>query len=108
MGSGISKNGVAFRADPVAWVQALPAATALDPNLVVAEFIRLMIPIGLTANQLAFLKNALIPGLPDFEWTAEWSAFLTTPTNTAKRTAVQSKLQALLKTLAGLAEYQLS
>ncbi|MGI4833809.1 MAG: DUF1800 domain-containing protein [Janthinobacterium lividum] len=108
LGTGITKSGVAFRADPVAWVQALPAATAQDPNLVIAEFTRLMVPLDLTASQLAFLKNALIPGLPDFEWTSEWNQFLATPTNSAKRTAVQSKLQAMLRALAGLAEYQLS
>ncbi|NML66785.1 DUF1800 domain-containing protein [Hymenobacter sp. RP-2-7] len=108
IGTGITKSGFAFKADPVALVQALPAATAQDPNLVIAEFVRLMVPIDLTASQLAFLKNALIPGLPDFEWTSEWSQFLATPTNTAKRAAVQSKLQAMLRALAGLAEYQLS
>ena len=54
----------------MALVLALPAATAQDPNLVIAEFVRLMVPLALTANQLAFLKNALIPGLPDFEWTS--------------------------------------
>ena len=106
--TGITKSGFLFKADPVSWVLALPAATAQDPNLVIAAFTRLMVPIDLTANQLAFLKNALIPGLPDFEWTSEWSQFLATPTNAAKRNAVQGKLQTMLRALAGLAEYQLS
>ncbi|MVN76343.1 DUF1800 family protein [Hymenobacter sp. HMF4947] len=106
--SGYTRNGFTIKADLVAWVQALPPATAQDPNLVIAEFARLMVPIALTANQLAFLKNALIPGLPDFEWTAEWNQFLATPTVAAKRNAVASKLSAMARALAGLAEYQLS
>ncbi|QKG58305.1 hypothetical protein GKZ68_17740 [Hymenobacter sp. BRD128] len=67
-----------------------------------------MVPIDLTANQLAFLKNALIPGLPDFEWTAEWNQFQATPSVVAKRNAVATKLSAMARALAGLAEYQLS
>ena len=106
--SGYARNGFTLKADLVAWVQALPIATAADPNLVIAEFVQLMVPLDLTANQLAFLKNALIPGLPDFEWTAEWSQFLSAPTNATKRNAVALKLSAMARALAGLAEYQLS
>jgi hypothetical protein len=108
IGPGFTRNGFTYRADLVAWVQALPPATAQDPNLVIAEFVRLMVPIVLTASQLDFLKNALIPGLPDFEWTSEWNLFMSTPTNTARRNAVTTKLVAMVKALAGLAEYQLS
>ncbi len=105
---GYTNTGFTLVADPVALVLALPAATAQDPNLVIAEFMRLLVPLDLTATQLAFLKNALIPGLPDFEWTTEWAQFLAAPTNAAKRMAVQTKLQAMLRAMAGLAEYQLS
>ncbi len=108
IGTGYTKNSFTYKADLVAWVQALPPATAQDPNLVIAEFVRLMVPLVLTASQLDFLKNALIPGLPDFEWTSEWNLFLATPTNTARRNAVTTKLVAMAKALAGLAEYQLS
>ena len=108
IGTGYTKNGITYKADLVAWVQALPPATAQDPNLVIAEFVRLMVPVALTTSQLDFLKNALIPGLPDFEWTSEWTLFMATPTNPARRNAVTTKLVAMVKALAGLAEYQLS
>ena len=106
--TGYTRNGYTLKADLVAWVQALPTATAADPNLVIDEFTALMVPFTLTTNQLTFLKNALLPGLPDFEWTLEWNAYLAAPTNTTKRNAVASRLSAMAKTLAGLAEYQLS
>ncbi|WP_223652650.1 DUF1800 domain-containing protein [Hymenobacter psoromatis] len=108
LGPGFTRNGFTYKADLVAWVQALPPATAQDPNLLIAEFVRLMVPINLTTNQLDFLKSALIPGLPDFEWTSEWTQFLATPTLIAKRNAVAGKLGAMARALAGLAEYQLS
>lgn len=106
--SGYTRSGVQIVIDPVALAQSFPAATASDCNLLIDEFVRLMVPIALTPNQLAFLKAALLPGLPDFEWTVEWQTYLATPINTGKRTAVASKLQAMLRALMGLAEYHLS
>ena len=108
IGTGYTRNGVKIVIDPVALVLALPANTASDCNLLIAEFAQLMVPIDLTANQVAFLKAALLPGLPDFEWTVEWSQYLAAPTNMAKKAAVATKLQAMLRALMGLAEYHLS
>ena len=108
IGPGYARGGVRIAIDPVALAQSFPAATASDCNLLIDEFVRLMVPIALTANQLAFLKTALLPGLPDFEWTVEWQAYLATPTNAGKKTAVTTKLQAMLRALMGLAEYHLS
>ena len=108
IGSGYTRNGIKIVIDAVALVQALPAATASDCNLLIADFARLMVPIELTVNQLAFLKSALLPGLPDFEWTVEWQQYLAAPTVVAKKTAVNTKLQAMLRALMGLAEYHLS
>ncbi|MGI4862541.1 MAG: hypothetical protein ACRYFZ_01365, partial [Janthinobacterium lividum] len=108
IGTGYTRNSATIKADPIALLLAMPTATAADPNLVVDEFVRLMVPLALTASQLAFLKNALLPGLPDFEWTAEWNMYLAAPTNTARKNAVLTKLVAMLKALAVLGEYHLS
>ena len=67
-----------------------------------------MVPLTLTPVQLTFLKTALLPGLPDFEWTIEWQQYLAAPTNIARKAAVTTKLQAMLRALMGLAEYHLS
>jgi hypothetical protein len=106
--NGYTRNSTKIVIDPVALVQSFPATTASDCNLLIAEFVVLMVPITLTASQVAFLKSALLPGLPDFEWTVEWQQFLAAPTNTAKKAAVTTKLQAMLRALMGLAEYHLS
>ncbi|SHJ37578.1 Uncharacterized conserved protein, DUF1800 family [Hymenobacter daecheongensis DSM 21074] len=106
--NGYTRNGAKINIDALALVLALPAATASDANLLIAELTRLLFPIPLTANQLAYLNDVLLPGLPDFEWTDEWTQYLANPTNVAKKTAVTTKLQALLRSMMGLAEYHLS
>ena len=108
IGAGVMRNGVMVVIDPVALTQSFPAATASDCNLLIDEFVRLMVPITLTASQVAFLKSALLSGLPDFEWTVEWQQYLATPTNAAKKAAVTARLQKMLRALMGLAEYHLS
>jgi uncharacterized protein (DUF1800 family) len=108
IGAGYTRSGLNIKIDVLALAQSFPTATASDCNLLIDEFVRLMLPITLTANQLTFLKNTLLPGLPDFEWTVEWQQYLAAPTNTAKKNAVTTKLQAMLRALMGLAEYHLS
>ena len=108
IGTGYTRSGVKIVIDAVVLVQGFPATIASDCNLLIAEFVKLMIPIELTVNQLEFLKSALLPGLPDFEWTVEWQQYLAAPTVVAKKAAVNTKLQAMLRALMGLAEYHLS
>jgi uncharacterized protein (DUF1800 family) len=106
--TGYNRSGFRLIIDPVALTLSLPAATASDCNLLIAEFVQLMLPIPLTASQMAFLKSTLLPGLPDFEWTVEWQDYLAAPTSAARKAAVTTKLQAMLRALMGLAEYHLS
>ena len=106
--NGYTTSGATIKIDPIELVLTLPPATAADPNLLIAELARLLTPIELTANQLTFLNDTLLPGLPDFEWTVEWQEYLAAPTNATKKAAVRTKLQALLRQLMGLAEYHLS
>jgi hypothetical protein len=108
IGPGYTRGGVKIVIDPVALTLTFPAATASDCNLLIAEYVRLMVPLALTTSQVTFLKSALLPGLPDFEWTVEWQQYLAAPTNTARKAAVMTKLQAMLRALMGLAEYHLS
>ncbi|UYZ62024.1 DUF1800 domain-containing protein [Hymenobacter weizhouensis] len=104
----INNTAYNLKTDVLALAQALPAATAADANLLIAEFTKLLLPIPLTANQLSYLNDILLPGLPDFEWTVEWNGYLAAPTNATRRMGVESKLRALFKAILGLAEYHLS
>ncbi|RTQ47216.1 DUF1800 domain-containing protein [Hymenobacter gummosus] len=106
--TGVTRSGFQLIIDPVAWAQSLPVQTSQDPNLLIRAFVDVLMPFPLTTNQLAFLNDALLPGLPDFEWTDEWTQYLAAPTNTAKKNAVATKLRALLRVMLSQAEFQLS
>lgn len=86
-------------------VDKIPNST--DPNAMIAALVDLALPWPLTQAQLDYLKEILIPGLPDFEWTVEYGAYLLDPSNEANRMAVENRLRALFLALMGLPEFQL-
>ena len=94
------------------WINPIPVAESIpnadDPNILIQELIDIALPIDLNQSQKDFLKEVLIPGLPDFEWTIEWNDYLADPENPEKFVAVGTKLQALFSALLTIAEYQLS
>lgn len=79
----------------------------LDPNAVVGELAELLFPQPLEQSQLDFLKDVLIPGLPDYEWTLEYGLHLEDPADQVLRASLVSKLRDLIDTLLNFAEYQL-
>jgi uncharacterized protein (DUF1800 family) len=103
---GYRKDGFTLIIDPLAFANQI--SNPSDPNIIVSEFAQLLFPLQITDTQKTFLKNTLIPGLPDYEWTAEWNAYVADPTNQTKRNAVKSKLQELLSFMMSMAEYQLT
>jgi uncharacterized protein (DUF1800 family) len=78
-----------------------------DPNALIREAAELLFAVQLTDNQLAFLKQTLLPGLPDYEWTIEWAAYAADPTNSTKYTPVRTKLQTLFGFMMSMPEFQL-
>ena len=78
-----------------------------DPNTLIQKLVDLLLPYPLTQAQLDSLKELLIPGLPDFEWTLEYGQYLNDPTNETKRKAVENRLVPLFIGLLGLPEFQL-
>jgi uncharacterized protein (DUF1800 family) len=78
-----------------------------NPVTLIADMANLLYPNPLTADQLKTLHDTLIPGLPDYEWTNEWLAFINDPTNDTTKMAVSTKLTNLFKYMLELAEYQL-
>ncbi|NNK89569.1 MAG: DUF1800 domain-containing protein [Saprospiraceae bacterium] len=79
-----------------------------DPNDLIYEITNGIFPNGITDLQKDFLKEILIPGLPDFEWTVEYSDYLGDPENEDKKQAVLTKLSALFTSMFSMPEYYLS
>lgn len=99
-------NGFAFTHDPLAFVAKVGNPT--DPNVVIEEFSRLLHPQPLTDQQKIALKDVLIPGLPDFEWTLEYGEYTANPDDPELANAVSIKLRQLIRAMTSLAEFHLS
>lgn len=79
-----------------------------DPNQLIQELEGIHLPQRLTESQRVGLKEILIPGLPDFEWTVEYGRYLENPEDDEIRQAVERKLRIFLISFLSLAEYNLS
>lgn len=79
-----------------------------NPNEVIRQFVELLLPIEYNTSLNDELKEVLIPGLPDFEWTVEYKNYANDATNPEKKNAVASKLLALIKAIKNLPQFQLS
>jgi len=106
LSTGYTGSSAKIIADPIAFAQMF--SNPADPNVLINDASDLLFPIQITDNQKAFLKGTLIPGLPDYEWTNEWTAYLASPTDAAKLAAVKNRLTALFSFMMDMAEYQLS
>ena len=82
------------------------SSDASNPNTLISDWANLLFPNPLTSDQLKTLHDTLLPGLPDYEWTNEWNAFIGSPGDATKQQAVTDKLTQLLKYMVEMAEYQ--
>ena len=75
--NGFPAGDFRVRIDPLAFVETIDNPN--DPNALIEEFVQILFPQPITDDQKAALKEVLIPGLPDFEWTVEYNLYLATP-----------------------------
>jgi uncharacterized protein (DUF1800 family) len=80
---------------------------AQDPNILVSELANQLFNYEITKEQITNLKDILIPGLPDFEWTVEYSDYLSNPTDTAMLLSVDKKLRNLISVMVQMSEFQI-
>jgi uncharacterized protein (DUF1800 family) len=79
-----------------------------DANVIVADFAKLLFPRQISQGQMKALKEILIPGLPDFEWTLEYNDYKQNPNDDKLKKSVEQKLQNLVMAMMNMAEYYLS
>lgn len=80
---------------------------AENPNTLITELANQLFNYGISQEQLDALKDILIPGLPDFEWTVEYGDYLENPSNVALRISVDKKLRDLIGTMVQMSEFQI-
>ena len=102
---GYTFGGIRVDIDVLAFIANLD--NPLEPNELILEISNLFYPEGLTEKQRNYLKTILIPGLPDFEWTVEYTDFLDHPDDSNLQRSIESKVMALLNAMISLPEYQL-
>ena len=104
--NGYSLSGMRIIIDPLKFIATID--NALNPANVVEEFSKILHPQPLTDGQKLALKDILIPGLPDYEWTVEYSEYLADPDNSDLADAISAKLQGLINVMVSMAEFYLS
>lgn len=104
--NGYTTQGERTRIEPLDVIKMVENAE--DPNVVVDTFAAMWFPQAITDSQKVALKDILIPGLPDFEWTVEYGEYAADPENEDLKNAVRSKLQDLIQAMMSMAEYYLS
>jgi len=66
-----------------------------------------LFPQPISEERRNLLKEILLPGLPDFEWTVEYSDYLANPGNSSLANAVDAKIRALLKAMVSMPDFYL-
>jgi uncharacterized protein (DUF1800 family) len=98
-----------IKVDVLAYVQQFPANTILNPNLLVAECIKYLLPMELSQAQRDTIKQQtlLYQQVTDSYWTTAWNNYIGAPTNTTYKNLVTDRVKNLLYTIIQLAEFQL-
>lgn len=104
--NGFLVQGFRLRINPLTFIQTID--NPYDPNEVIKEFARTLFPQPLTDSQKAALKEALIPGLPDYEWSVEYGQHVANPADAALAAAIEAKLRNLIQVMLAMPEFHLS
>ncbi len=83
--------------------------TPEDPNALIVQITKLLYGIDVSQTIKNELKTSfLLSGQSsDHYWTDAWNAYIAAPTDTTKKSIVNTRLQALIKYVCGQAEHQL-
>jgi uncharacterized protein (DUF1800 family) len=79
-----------------------------DINELIADIGALLFPRPLKPDQIETLKELVIPGLPDFEWTVEYTAYRNDLENFPLLWSIRLKIKDLLLGMLRMPEYYLS
>lgn len=108
-GGNLITKGKKFKVPPL--VPVLQIATGItnsqDPTILITELSNQLFNYPINQSQIDTLKNILIPGLPDFEWTLEYSNFLANPTDDFLKISIESKLRNLISVMVQMPEFQI-
>lgn len=109
-GYDVEKNGTTTRLeiDVIAFVKQFPNTICEDPNLLINECIKYLVPIdfSVTAKNAIKTQTLLTGQDADYYWTGAWRSFVQNPTDMNQQ-IVKTRVRSLLLTITEFAEYQL-
>ena len=105
--SGDDGNGnYCPKLDVLAFLQSLD--NPYEPVPLIDELCRYFLPREIAQLQKDYLKEVLLTGLPDYEWTVEYGDYLTDPSNEQLSSPIDSKARLLLSAIFNMPEFHLS
>ncbi len=103
--NGDIRNNASLKIDMLDFINSLNGAS--DPNILIDELVTFLFPQEINDAQKEALKEVLLPGLPDYEWTVEYNDYLNNPNNQGFKSAIENKLIGLLQAITAMPEYYL-
>ncbi len=87
------------------WLEGIPEPQSADS--VIAQLALQLFAHPLAEEKKNYLKEVLLPGLPDYEWTIEYLDYKANPDNEELMEALANKLRNLIATMMQMPEYHL-
>jgi hypothetical protein len=108
-GGKLFVNGRNYTIPPLVPVLEIAASipNSNNPNILITELANQLFNYEIAENQITGLKDILIPGLPDFEWTVEYGNYLADPADEALKISVENKLKDLIAVMVQMSEFQI-
>ncbi len=80
-----------------------------DPNMLIADFCKYLLPQQLTDTQISYLKQSvLLTGqVTDAYWTNAWYGYVSNPSDPLNEGTIRGRLDRLTNYITGMEEYQL-
>jgi hypothetical protein len=103
--NGDIRNNRSLKIDVLDFVNSLNDAS--EPNNLIDELVMFLFPQEINEAQKEALKEVLLPGLPDYEWTVEYNDYLDNPNNQDFKSSIENKLIGLLQAITAMPEYYL-
>ena len=101
--NGFNRNGWRLEIDVIKYAESI--SDPYDINVLINETAQLIFSYPLSDEQLTALKNVVIPGLPDYEWTIEYGEFV--GGDASLEDSIKNKLKDLLGTMLKMPEFYL-
>jgi uncharacterized protein (DUF1800 family) len=108
-GGDLLINKKKYKVPPLVPVLAIASSikNSQDPNILINGLVNRLFNYNITQTQKDSLKAVLIDGLPDFEWTMEYTDYLADTSNITLAISVDKKLRNLISVMVQMSEFQI-